>query len=483
MREKLRHLPTDIPGVLRVLKDGSWDFGQGVIGPSLKDRQSSNFEPEKAIFSTIKVEEIIVDKIKKPSRVVTVFADVLSPAKPVLKYAVPFLITVPFVASACGDNSGETKDPNVNKTPSSTPSTAPTTPKSPETIQSYPIIFPIEGPLYLTNGPHAWNNDPNGIKNSLDFAPKSDGQNAIATVSGTIVARDDKSKPNDPNHSIVTIKDETTGKLFEHMHLQVTTTKQVGDKVSQGEVLGKPSSESPPGGSATGKIVHLSIYYPDRTPFFIGGYSFSGWTLKGNQLIKSGEEPRTADASHRDSGPSRNDLTQRAVLGTSTGPGENNGSKTPLTEPLEPGWKTIKSASLPFQINYPSSFAALDTQFMEKSGDGTTLLYVEAENIGKWVTLEDYEKQTVEILKNSGVEVKQLKEVSGQSIDGQKAWKIEATLSTVDLFGKKFSTHVVNYVFVYKGEGWLVHYESNLADFSKKAPDFEKMVKSIKLLQ
>lgn len=209
--------------------------------------------------------------------------------------------------------------------------------------EEFPRIVPLSGEVFLTQGAHANDDSPTGIKSSIDFAPKevkncppgarvTVDQPAVATTSGTITIVGNERDRNDPNHSIVEIKEEGTNLRFGTMHLDdIEKNIQVGEKINKGDVLGKPSCEVPKGGQTTG--VHIHSYVKDANGSFapINGQEVSGWKIEGDKMTKKGEKARTADTRRCSTDTAcegiRNDLvnnpiktSNKAVLGAAAGP-------------------------------------------------------------------------------------------------------------------------------------------------------------------
>jgi len=241
----------------------------------------------------------------------------------------PTVAVLVLLASACGGRGG-----NDNSLPPES------RPSQPPVAGDANRVLPLSGDVFLTQGPHAWD-DGNGTKSSLDFAPRRivdcpagaritvDEQDAVASVSGTIVVVGDQENRNDQKHSIIEIQEDGTGLRFEHMHLdKFLPNVRIGNKVRARDPIAKPSCEVPKGGRTTGIHEHIDIKDPNGNYIPINGLTFSGWTISGNTMTKPGEETRTADgrrcgpdkASINNCGGIRNDLINVNVKGTVAGP-------------------------------------------------------------------------------------------------------------------------------------------------------------------
>lgn len=184
---------------------------------------------------------------------------------------------------------------------------------------------------YLTSGPH-FDGLSSGIKYALDFAPQDvlscitgkevmTGWNVTASSGGKVVIRGDENNPSDPSHSIVVIEDES-GRGFGYMHL-ANIKVNLNQTVSQGDVLGNPSCEFPPGGRNDGAHLH-EFAVNGKDPIDITNFTFSGWSSHSDSInyngtmTKAGEEVRTADKRRCGTdivcSGTRNDLTKGSNL-------------------------------------------------------------------------------------------------------------------------------------------------------------------------
>lgn len=367
----------------------------------------------------------------------------------------------------------------------------------------FPRILPLSGEIFLTQGAHANDDSPTGIKSSIDFAPKEVKdcppgarviveQPAVATTSGTITIVGNEKDRNDPNHSIVEIKEDGTGLRFGTMHLdKIPENIQVGEKANKGDVIGKPSCEVPKGGQTTG--VHVHSYVKDASGNFlpINGQEVSGWKIDGDKMTRKGEKDRTADtrrcATDTACGGIRNDLvnnpiktSNKAVLGASAGPipqisGNVNEKRveevvptpkptekptptpiakketptpTPTEKPMEQGWQSFTSLNYPYRISYPHGWTAQSVNsILGQKADalsgflmgGTETKYlsnvtISAQPVEKWVSLADYKQNVLNQLKNYNPNtVDASKEIKKA---GNNAWRMFGT-STVELINTK----------------------------------------------
>lgn len=313
--------------------------------------------------------------------------------------------------------------------------------------EEFPRILPLSGELFLTQGAHANDDSLTGIKSSIDFAPKevkkcppgarvTVDQPAVATTSGIITIVGNERDRNDPNHSIVEIKEDGTGLRFGTMHLDdIDKNVQVGEKVKKGDVIGKPSCEVPKGGQTTG--VHIHSYVKDANGSFapITGQEISGWKIEGDRMTKKGEKDRIANTSRCATdtacGGIRNDLlntpktSSKAVLGAEKSPnsqisGNVNEKKVGETTPLRPtekptptpipqetipvGWKPFRSVNFPYQTSIPSNWTAvsnatlggkIDTIRMNEDRSFLPMIIAVSESMAKDITLEEYAENKI----------------------------------------------------------------------------------------
>lgn len=201
----------------------------------------------------------------------------------------------------------------------------------------YELPFTRGETWYLTQGPHG-DGYSNGIKYGIDIAPPEGGfcpgdgrkftiNNRVVTASasGEVIAKGDDKNKNDPHHSEIRIKDKN-GLTQVYIHLDSTKVK-LGDKVKQGQTLGNPSCEYPPGGRNTGPHLHIGLM-KDGHAIPIDGVEVGGWTIhngvdgKDGTMTKPGEKTRTADVGRygENSTGIRNDLPNNSGRAIVAGP-------------------------------------------------------------------------------------------------------------------------------------------------------------------
>lgn len=208
--------------------------------------------------------------------------------------------------------------------------------------KSEDYIFPwADGEIwYLNVGPHPDVGDV-GVKDALDVAPpevvgcENNPHGVIsnrfvrAMAEGTVTTVGNQNDINDPNHSIVRIKDNH-GLTENYVHLTELKVYKIGEKVSQGQILGSPSCEYPAKtGSTNGIHAHISFSNSkDGAPVDITTITISGWSIQAasgvytGTMTKAGEAKRTAKttrcgpdaASIKSCGGIRNDLKNGQYL-------------------------------------------------------------------------------------------------------------------------------------------------------------------------
>lgn len=233
--------------------------------------------------------------------------------------------------AACTGSGGPQAEAKPTSTPtySTTLTSAETKPISTPTPIISPLNssfeLPFSGTWYLTSGPHSDNLSP-GVRHTLDFAPPEiipcpggkplEGRYVTAAALGEVTVVGNEKDSADKNHSIVEIQHPngyTTGyKNLDNMNVRV------GQEVKQGDILGNPSCEYPPGGKIA--VEHLQFYLKRAgLPVRISEISLSGYKVtEGSEdgignLSKPGEKTRTPDTRGCDNdqicGGVRNDLT------------------------------------------------------------------------------------------------------------------------------------------------------------------------------
>ncbi len=276
------------------LSDGSWDFGNGVIGPSLLDQQHFNSIRE-------------IPKITKKN---------LSSRK-AIRFA-PISIAG-LVALACSGGGNKNTVKNTQEFEDKEPS-------------GYALPFPRGETWFLTGGPHA-DGFSNGVRYAIDIAPPEggfcpadgrkftiDNRVVTASASGEVIVKGDDKNRNDPHHSEIRIKGKS-GLTQVYIHLDNTQVKE-GDKVKQGTPLGNPSCEFPPGGGNTGPHVHIGLM-KDGQAIPIDGVIVGGWTIHENgTMTKDGEKTRIAHSGRygENSAGIRNDLPNTSNKAVVAGP-------------------------------------------------------------------------------------------------------------------------------------------------------------------
>lgn len=203
----------------------------------------------------------------------------------------------------------------------------------------YALPFPKGETWFLTAGPHE-DGYSNGVKYAIDIAPPEvvnctpgarialENRTVTASASGKVTLVGNDNNREDPNHSMVDVKDKQ-GLTERYIHLDHTKVKK-GDKVKQGQALGDPSCEFPPGGANTGIHVHVGLM-KDGQAIPIDGAVVGGWTIhdgvngKDGTMTKDGEKTRTADKGRfgENSTGIRNDLpntSNKAIIASPKDP-------------------------------------------------------------------------------------------------------------------------------------------------------------------
>lgn len=280
---------------LETFSDGSEYFGDPrgkIIGPTPEDIRYFNSLPNET--SEISTGELLL--INRESRLGKVLDFALG--KIPKRVVIPTAAVLGIIAAGCtpkGGGDNEPPTPIIRGT--QTPSESPTPGKAPATED-----------WYLTAGPH-YDGLSNGIKYAIDVAPKEvrfcpgseplESQPFPSPAEGEVITAEDKNNPQDQNHSIVVIK-LNNGEELGAMHLaNIRVIK--GDHVKQGDLLGDPSCEFPPGGKTDGEHIHLFKLDENGKPIPIEGTVFQQGTVFASSLNKNGtlEKPdkpkRTAD--------------------------------------------------------------------------------------------------------------------------------------------------------------------------------------------
>ena len=436
--------------------DGSVDLGNGVIGPSGADIKHFNFRREQ----------------RKRNR---------------LNVLVPSLLGL--LAAACGG--AKIQNPQTNDAETAGNSSG------------YELPFPKGETWFLTNGPHAdgWSN---GVKYALDIAPPELGRlngecpkdgsrlsidNRVVTASASgevIIAGSDKDR-NDPHHSEVRIKDNK-GLTEVYIHLDHKKVN-VGDKVKQGDPLGNPSCEFPPGGANSGPHVHEGLM-KDGQAIPIDGVVIGGWTIHAGTndgegtMTKQGQTVRIANPRRCNTDAVckglRNDLTsgpKQEVLGAAVG----------AEKPVEAGWTRFRSSTQPFQIDYPpdwdhesSNLNPTSDLGLEKSDTFRKDSYIRFDtfNVYSGPLSKSLNSFKDDLVKRMGATT--VLETPNQIIDGERAWKLEPH--------DKDAPDIMQYIYLVQKDQktWVLQlYPSSLNDnhkVSQNIATLQKMLDSFKFL-
>lgn len=178
--------------------------------------------------------------------------------------------------------------------------------------------YPFSGLWYLTAGPHS-DGLTKEVRAALDFGPPEvvdcPGRKPLedrfveASAAGKVAIVGNERDATDQNHSIVEI-DHNQGLRTGYMHL-ANISVNVGQEVKQGQRLGNPSCEIPPGGATSG--IHLHWYVKKDGKFvpadgikFPQGQIKAGLSNKDGTLIGPNNLVRTAD--ERRCGPNESSI-------------------------------------------------------------------------------------------------------------------------------------------------------------------------------
>ena len=149
----------------------------------------------------------------------------------------------------------------------------------------------------------------------------------------------------------------------------------------------------------------------------------------------------------------------------------------------EVGWTRFKSFDLPYQIDYPSNWQQLENNFFgETTKANPTQFTVGSETVASWITIDDYKNRFVQSVKDFAKFVggnAQITETPNQSIDGQKAWRINGAASAPSVTPYRS----VTYITIKDGIAWALTYAADSSEFNQNFPTFEKMLKSFKFLK
>lgn len=393
------------------LPDGSINYGNGVIGPSLTDQEYFN-DPQP-------------QRKRRPRRNLA----------PYLLPAIPVLAAVP----ACIREADASEQPEIKN------------------FLENGLVFPLTKPGRYTGGPHPDDPSPDAPKDlvAVDFAAEKvfacNNEERIkewpitASAKGKVVVVGNEKDPTDPNHSIVKVKHpifKNKGVLVKYMHLRGVQIR-VGGDVDIDTVLGFAGCGAPPRKGKPERVtsphLHISfeIYEQDSngkitktTPIPIKKVRFAGYQVnEGNgphqgTLTKEGEEERVANADEcppeRRCDGKRNDIDpQRARLVFSPSPLPRGGDvPSQGAAPKPPSKAEVVSKvqqvelelleSSDFEFKYPKGwikdYAQGVTSFIDPQSpkDNPTRLGVSASG-RTTASIEDYkreqEKQKEEWLK------------------------------------------------------------------------------------
>ncbi|MBI3070323.1 MAG: hypothetical protein HYY87_03405, partial [Candidatus Levybacteria bacterium] len=149
----------------------------------------------------------------------------------------------------------------------------------------------------------------------------------------------------------------------------------------------------------------------------------------------------------------------------------------------ETGWTRFKSLDLPYQLDYPSNWRQAGNRFYgETTKANPTLFQVTSTPIPDWITLDDFKDQTIkqfiDTVKVLGAGI-DLKQTPNQTIGGQKAWRLDSTVSS----SQTTPNVSVIYLTTKDGKAWAVQFAADASVFNQELPKFQKMVASFKFLK
>ncbi len=157
---------------------------------------------------------------------------------------------------------------------------------------------------------------------------------------------------------------------------------------------------------------------------------------------------------------------------------------TPITErQTQVDWTRFKSFDLPYQIDYPSNWQQLENTFYrETTKANLTKFEVASEPVASWVTIDDYKNRFIQsvkdVIKFVGGNVR-ITEMPNQSINGQKAWRLDGLVSSPSTTPNRS----VTYITIKDGKAWALVYAADASEFDQNLPAFEKMLASFKFLK
>lgn len=355
----------------RHFADGSADYGSGTIGPSRADigRAEQVYRDTVSGSGTNPVDLIQrQDSVRKVDATWWFVNKLPRPLRFGLQFGLPAAALAFLAACASGE-----KNEKLAPTSTQTPTPIPTIPSQGgvsgldleryhQEVLDFP--FPDSEEWFLTGGPHA-DGLSHGVRSAEDFAPRQivncpgapiSNKHVTAAAAGEVKISGNENDTTDPNHSIVVIELES-GLRIGYMHL-ANIEVRVGQHVDQGETLGNPSCEFPPGGRSEGVHLHFFILDEQGRHIPIAGFVLSGWQIHesaGNYqgiMTKAGLAVRTADrgrcgpdeVSIRRCGGIRNDLTMGEV--ESPVVGNQNRNMSLSLDGIDDGVKVEDSPSL-----------------------------------------------------------------------------------------------------------------------------------------
>lgn len=158
---------------------------------------------------------------------------------------------------------------------------------------------------------------------------------------------------------------------------------------------------------------------------------------------------------------------------------------------LDKGWNRFTSFTLPYQIGYPSNWRVdknvVSVEFYDKlyiiaNEVNPTKFKVDSEPVASWITIDDYKNELTQSIKHDAIIHRAnalVTETPNQSIDGQKAWKLETYVTS----SVATPNHSVVYLTIRDGRAWTILFEADESKFNQNLPTFEKMLASFKFLK
>ncbi|MBI1982464.1 MAG: hypothetical protein HYS68_02695 [Candidatus Levybacteria bacterium] len=132
----------------------------------------------------------------------------------------------------------------------------------------------------------------------------------------------------------------------------------------------------------------------------------------------------------------------------------------------ETGWTRFKSLDLPYQLDYPSNWRQAGNRFYgETTKANPTLFQVTSTPMPDWITLDDFKDQTIkqfiDTVKVLGAGI-DLKQTPNQTIGGQKAWRLDSTVSS----SQTTPNVSVIYLTTKDGKAWAVQFAADASVFN-----------------